>query len=146
MRDFFRWGVSTLANFFADTQPQHERRIQSQQLFFNAPFYRWGRTSWCSGIRKNSMRFDVQRNSGESHYLQIAALKRGIDKKGSIGKDGQSWRSELIAFRDLFESWCARSPGGKLFRPIPVQANRCVYQARNRCSNCTPGPVKKLSG
>jgi len=47
-------------------------------FFFNALLYRWGRTSWCSGIHQNSPRFYVQRNSGESHYLQIPALKRGI--------------------------------------------------------------------
>lgn len=50
-----------------------------------APLYRWRRTSWCSGIRQNSLpvscgirqnslRFCVQRNSGEYHYIQVPGV------------------------------------------------------------------------
>jgi hypothetical protein len=49
-------------------------------------------SSGCSGIRQNSLRFYVKRNSGESHYLQILALKRGI----GLRRELTLWRRKRV--------------------------------------------------
>jgi len=61
-----------------DTRKKLLEGLAEKGFVINAPLHCWDRTTWCSGIRQNSQCFGVPRNSGESHYGQIPALKRGI--------------------------------------------------------------------
>jgi len=47
---------------------------ESGVFFGNGTLRCWGKTFDCSGIRQNSPRFGVPRNSGEFHYEQIPVV------------------------------------------------------------------------